>query len=146
MQGNHAGSSESRPGPRVLWPVLFAIVIAAWTAAAWADDATNVTAVVAAAVKDNKLAITAGNEAFGDTAPGVPKKLHVEYRIGSEQLHARRQRRGPAGDRRAGRPEAGRHEGRLRPGRRLETGAARCRRRPGRCAGDAARVQRSSTF
>src|SRR5665213_3877956 len=53
---------------------------------AHAEDATNVTSVVAAAVKDNKLTIKADNATFGDTAPGVPKKLTVEYRIGDEKL------------------------------------------------------------
>ena len=51
-----------------------------------AKDPTDVTAVVAAAVKDGKLSIPASNEKFGDTAPGVPKKLHVEYTIGAEKL------------------------------------------------------------
>lgn len=51
-----------------------------------ADDATNVTAKVSATVKDNKLAIGANNEVFGDTAPGVPKKLRVEYKAGDEKL------------------------------------------------------------
>ena len=53
-----------------------------------AADPTNVTSVVAAAVKDNKLSINAGNETFGDTAQGVPKKLHVEYRIGARSFSA----------------------------------------------------------
>jgi hypothetical protein len=43
------------------------------TAPALAADATNVTSVVAAAVKDNKLAISASNGTFTDTAPGIPK-------------------------------------------------------------------------
>jgi putative heme-binding domain-containing protein len=51
-----------------------------------AKDPTEVTAKVAAAVKDESLSITAGNELFGDTSPGVPKKLTVEYRIGDEKL------------------------------------------------------------
>lgn len=63
-----------------------AITVALFTAPANADDATNVTSVVAAAVKDNKLSISANNETFGDTAPGIPKKLHVEYRVGEEKL------------------------------------------------------------
>ncbi len=54
--------------------------------AAHAEDTTNVTSVVAAAVKDNKLTINADNTTFGDTAPGIPKKLTVEYRIGDEKL------------------------------------------------------------
>ncbi|MFM9965667.1 MAG: c-type cytochrome [Planctomycetaceae bacterium] len=53
---------------------------------AHAEDTTNVTSVVAAAVKDNKLTINADNTTFGDTAPGIPKKLTVEYRIGDEKL------------------------------------------------------------
>ena len=53
---------------------------------AHAEDATTVTSVVAAAVKDNKLTINADNATFGDTAPGIPKKLTVEYRIGDEKL------------------------------------------------------------
>lgn len=54
--------------------------------AAHAEDTTNVTSVVAAAVKDNKLTINADNTTFGDTAPGIPKKLMVEYRLGDEKL------------------------------------------------------------
>jgi glucose/arabinose dehydrogenase len=65
---------------------MFATVFALFTAPAVAEDATNVTAVVAAAVKDNKLSINASNQTFGDTAPGIPKKLSVEYRIGEEKL------------------------------------------------------------
>jgi len=63
-----------------------AIAFVFFTSIAFADDATNVTSVVAAAVKDNKLTITADNGTFGDTAPGIPKKLTVEYRIGDEKL------------------------------------------------------------
>jgi putative heme-binding domain-containing protein len=51
-----------------------------------ADDATNVTPVVSAAVKENKLAISADNATFGDTAPGIPKKLFLEYRLGDQNL------------------------------------------------------------
>ncbi len=54
--------------------------------AAHAEDSTNVTSVVATAVKENKLTINADNTTFGDTAPGIPKKLTVEYRIGDEKL------------------------------------------------------------
>ncbi|HAV34354.1 MAG TPA: heme-binding protein [Planctomycetaceae bacterium] len=50
-----------------------------------AADKTDVTAKVVAAVSDNKLAISATNDTFGDTAPGVPKKLRVEYRIGDKE-------------------------------------------------------------
>jgi putative heme-binding domain-containing protein len=53
---------------------------------AHAEETTNVTSVVAAAVKDNKLTINADNITFGDTAPGIPKKLTVEYRLGDEKL------------------------------------------------------------
>ncbi|MGV3606626.1 MAG: c-type cytochrome [Planctomycetaceae bacterium] len=53
---------------------------------AFSEDATDVTAVVVKAVKDNKLSISADNQTFGDTAQGVPKKLRVEYRIGDEKL------------------------------------------------------------
>lgn len=52
----------------------------------FADDATNVTSVVTAAVKNNKLTINVDNTTFGDTAPGIPKKLTVEYRVGNENL------------------------------------------------------------
>jgi putative heme-binding domain-containing protein len=52
--------------------------------AAEAKDPSNVTAAVAAEVKNGHLTVTASNEKFGDTAPGVPKKLRVEYRIGSD--------------------------------------------------------------
>ena len=51
-----------------------------------AQDPTDVTAKVAAAVKDGRLTIAANNTVFGDTAPGVSKKLHVEYRAGTEKL------------------------------------------------------------
>lgn len=66
--------------------VLLAIVAAFCVAPALAEDATDVTSVVAAAVKGNKLSISASNGTFGDTAPGIPKKLHVEYRAGEEKL------------------------------------------------------------
>ena len=51
-----------------------------------AEDATDVTAKVATAVKENKLSIHASNDTFGDTAPGIPKKLTIEYRVGEEKL------------------------------------------------------------
>ena len=51
-----------------------------------AKDPTDVTATVAADVKDGHLSITVGNAKFGDTAPDVPKKLHIEYTIGTEKL------------------------------------------------------------
>lgn len=65
---------------------VLAIVFACCAGPVLAEDATNVTSVVAAAVKDNKLSISVSNETFGDTAPGVSKKLRVEYRIGEEKL------------------------------------------------------------
>ncbi len=51
-----------------------------------AKDPTDVTAVVAAAVKNERLSISASNDKFGDTAQGVPKKLRVEYSIGAAKL------------------------------------------------------------
>ncbi len=68
--------------------VLFAMAIAFFTMPILAEDKTDVTSAVAAVVKDNKLSMIASNEVFGDTAPGVPKKLTVEYRIGDEKLKA----------------------------------------------------------
>ena len=50
------------------------------------DDVTDVTSKVAVAVKNNKLSIQASNQTFGDTAPGIPKKLTIEYRIGDKEL------------------------------------------------------------
>lgn len=46
----------------------------------------DVTGVVIAAVDHNKLTILASNKTFGDTAPGVIKKLTVEYQVGDEKL------------------------------------------------------------
>ncbi|MFT5409548.1 MAG: hypothetical protein ACI9NC_002273, partial [Verrucomicrobiales bacterium] len=73
------------PGSKIVY---LAIVVACLGAVNFAfgakKDPTDVTAKVAAAVKDESLNITAGNELFGDTAPGVPKKLTVEYRIGED--------------------------------------------------------------
>lgn len=67
--------------------ILFvALISACTTIPAIAEDGTNVISVVTAAVKENKLSINADNTTFGDTAPGVPKKLRVEYRIGEEKL------------------------------------------------------------
>ena len=67
------------------WNMLgFALVFALVAAPVFAEDATDVTAKVAAAVKENKLSITAGNELFGDTAEGVPKRFHLEYSVGGE--------------------------------------------------------------
>ena len=53
---------------------------------ALAKPAGDVTDKVNAAVKDESLSISASNEMFGDTAPGVPKKLWVEYQAGDEKL------------------------------------------------------------
>ena len=58
-----------------------------------AEDGTIVTPAVVAAVKDNKLVINATNETFGDTAPGIPKKLTVEYRVGDDVPNPRRSAR-----------------------------------------------------
>ncbi len=62
------------------------IIIALAVAPVSAKDVTDVTAKVAAAVQDNKLSIRATNDVFGDTAPGIPKKLTIEYRVGQERL------------------------------------------------------------
>ncbi|MFT5526816.1 MAG: hypothetical protein ACI9HK_004796, partial [Pirellulaceae bacterium] len=67
---------------------MFAISVAFFAAPVIAADATNVTSAVSAAVKDNKLSIAVSNETFGDTAPGISKKLHVEYRIGDKKLES----------------------------------------------------------
>jgi len=64
--------------------IVLGAVIALIPAHVRADDATDVTSVVAKAVKDNKLSIKADNETFGDTAPNVPKKLVIDYRVGNE--------------------------------------------------------------
>jgi len=42
----------------------------------------DVTAQVAALVKNNRLTVVASNEDFGDPAPGVWKRLRVDYTIG----------------------------------------------------------------
>ena len=69
------------------WNMLgFAIVFACVGTPVFAEDATDVTAKVAAAVKDNKLSITVGNELFGDTAEGIPKRFHLEYSVGGETI------------------------------------------------------------
>ena len=65
--------------------ISLACAIAYFPAPVFAEDKTDVTAVVVAAVRDNKLSIDATNESFGDTAPGVPKKLHVDYTIDDEK-------------------------------------------------------------
>ena len=51
-----------------------------------AKDPTDVTAAVASAVQGDKISISANNERFGDTAQGLSKRLHVEYRVGAEKL------------------------------------------------------------
>ncbi len=61
-------------------------ILALFLAPLFAEDAGDVTAKVAAAVKDNKLSIKVGNEAFGDTAPSVPKSFTLEYSIGDTKL------------------------------------------------------------
>jgi putative heme-binding domain-containing protein len=84
----HKRPPHSQPLPR-LRALLIAGVLASLSGASFAADAkdpSNVTAAVAAEVKSGHLTVTASNEKFGDTAPGVPKKLRVEYRIGSESL------------------------------------------------------------
>ncbi|MFM7057860.1 MAG: c-type cytochrome [Planctomycetota bacterium] len=65
--------------------LLVALPFALISPAATAADKTDVTAKVAAAVHDNKLTISATNETFGDTVPGIPKKLRVEYRVGDRK-------------------------------------------------------------
>ncbi len=67
--------------------LMFAGIFALYIVPALAADPKNVTSVVAAAVRDDRLAINVDNDAFGDTAPGLPKQLHVEYRIGSDKHH-----------------------------------------------------------
>ncbi len=63
-----------------------AIALTLFATPVFSDDPTDVTSVVFATVKDNKLSINASNGTFGDTAPGIPKKLTIEYRIGEEKL------------------------------------------------------------
>ena len=50
------------------------------------EASKDVTDVLTAAVKDNKLTITVGNALFGDPALGVSKNLHVEFRFGAENF------------------------------------------------------------
>jgi len=45
-------------------------------------DVIDVTAEVAAMVKDNALTVVPSNQTFGDPATGVYKRLRVEYTIG----------------------------------------------------------------
>ncbi len=65
---------------------ILAIACAIFCSPSFAADTTDVTSVVTAAIKGNKLSIAADNQTFGDTSPGVPKKLRIEYRIGDEKL------------------------------------------------------------
>jgi len=51
-----------------------------------AEDAGDVTGIVAAAVAQGKVSLAVGNDKFGDTAPGVSKQLQVEYLLGEEKL------------------------------------------------------------
>src|SRR5258708_1102372 len=51
-----------------------------------AEDHTDVTPNIIAAIKGNKVSILADNETFGDTVPGTSKKLHVEYSVGDQSL------------------------------------------------------------
>jgi putative heme-binding domain-containing protein len=77
---------------RCAWPAVLAtgltaaITLAGRAAPVPAPDPSDVTKVVVAAVKDGKLSIVADNETFTDTAPGTPKKLTVDYRLGDEKL------------------------------------------------------------
>ncbi len=66
--------------------VIGLLCAAAAKSAPAAKDPTDVTAIVAGAVKDGRLSISATNEQFGDPAQGVVKKLRVEYSIGAENL------------------------------------------------------------
>jgi|694.fasta_scaffold00321_44 putative heme-binding domain-containing protein len=72
--------------PRFMLGSLLLIVSLTSTMQAIAQENSDVTSVVQAAVVKNKLSIDATNETFGDTAPGIPKKLVVTYKIGDEQL------------------------------------------------------------
>jgi putative heme-binding domain-containing protein len=62
--------------------VLCWIAIALVAIPAPAKEVTDVTEKVAAAVTSNQLSISASNSTFGDTVPGIPKKLTIKYRIG----------------------------------------------------------------
>ncbi len=74
--------SLRRTGHSLLLTAVFTVL---WPAFCTAADKTDVTAKVVAAVSDNRLTIDASNQTFGDTVPGVPKKLRVEYRIGDKE-------------------------------------------------------------
>jgi putative heme-binding domain-containing protein len=69
-----------------LFAVMLAFIGMLDMAAAAKKNPTDVTAVVAGAIKDESLSIIAGNALFGDTANGVPKKLTVEYTIGEDKV------------------------------------------------------------
>lgn len=75
----------SLPSHRSIFAVVVACILQASLAFA-AKNRSDVTDKVNAAVKDESLSISATNEAFGDTAPGVPKKLTVEYQTGDEKF------------------------------------------------------------
>lgn len=64
--------------------VMLSVMAVGAPSVANAANGTDVTAEVAAAVKENRLAIAATNDVFGDTAMGVPKKLRIEFKIGDE--------------------------------------------------------------
>ena len=64
---------------------LAVLFFALLTSSVTAEDKTDVTDVVTGAVKENKLVIKADNATFGDTAPGVVKKLAIEYRVGAKK-------------------------------------------------------------
>jgi len=69
--------------------VLLAVGLAFLTAVGFASADKvpgDVTETLAAAVKQDRLSITVDNALFSDPAPGIPKKLHVEYRIGAERF------------------------------------------------------------
>ncbi len=72
-----------------LQPLLLAVAAACVVTADFAlaaKNPTDVTAKVSKAVKDESLSIPATNEMFGDLAPGVPKKLTVEYEAGGQKF------------------------------------------------------------
>ncbi len=50
------------------------------------EASKDVTEVLTAAVKDDKLTITVGNAMFGDPTPGVSKNLHVEFLFGTKSF------------------------------------------------------------
>ena len=67
---------------------LFALLLACLTSAGFAaksKDPTDVTEKVRGSIKDESISIASNNSIFGDTANGVPKKLHVEYSYGGAE-------------------------------------------------------------